>query len=207
MDRPRLPTRAVASRPKLLTQVPVVVHNTPEALTTADLLLFEDSRSLLEKMNHKHHEVARLKSMGLKNIIIAQRVGMCAGTISNICHSPVFQELIEFYAAERDQGVRDLTARIEVEAGAALDALGRRIETEGDTMPIDELRKTTSSLLDRSGYSPVARSESKNLNLTMTARDLAEMKRLTLKDEDDRVRRAAAGGPLPTPQLTPAETS
>lgn len=132
----------------------------------------------ISEIKPRHREIARLMVLGYRDMHIAAVLGMASTTVSHLRRQPVFVELLRELQAQRDNAVMNLDTHIELAAETGVQILAKRLEDEGDVMPIEHVRKVTQMLLDRSGHAPVTRTENKNLNLTMSKEELEKAKAL-----------------------------
>lgn len=112
----------------------------------------------MKAIRARHHELARLLAAGNKEKEAAEILGMHVQTVQILKRSPAFTALLSHYMAIRDSEALGIRERIEQTALDVLLHVSERLQTAGDEIPLEELRKLGESLLDRSGYSPVQKS-------------------------------------------------
>ena len=120
----------------------------------------------LLKLRHSHHEIARLLALGIKVVDVSRMTGFHVTTIGLLQKSPMFNNLVSHYMNERDKEVETMRRKIELAAEDALEELHSRIVSE--ELEFGDLQKATMGLLDRAGHSPVARSESRVVNISLS---------------------------------------
>lgn len=138
-------------------------------------------RPIVREMKHRHHEIARLMTLGLSHIQIAERVGCSPTTVGLLKRSPAFQVLLSQQRQSRENALRDLTREISFVGNLTLAELEMRIPD----MSNKDLIKLSTNFLDRTGHAPV----NKNLNITANAADVSDIKRRAQEANDGRVER------------------
>lgn len=129
----------------------------------------------VQMLRAKHHEIARLLTVGMSVTEIAEVVGTTPTTVNRLRRTPAFADLLYSYMAQRDAAAVDIGARLKGVAALALDKLAERLEEPAAVLPLDVLQKTAMGLLDRAGHSPVQKSV--NLHAGVTAEQIKEIKR------------------------------
>lgn len=87
-------------------------------------------RPTLSAIRHSHHQLARLIASGMPQVQIGLTLGYSQTYISNIKHDPAFTELVEHYAANREQIFVDVLERMKILGMNTLEELQNRLETE-----------------------------------------------------------------------------
>lgn len=107
-------------------------------------------RSVVLRLRHTHHMLARALAEGKSNIEAAALSGYAPGSVSALKADPAFQELVAHYQAQVD----DLFAQIQDRIGALgvsfLDEIQQRLEVSPESFSIGQLQKMAEFLLDRS---------------------------------------------------------
>lgn len=153
-----------------------------EELTAQDLLdsakFFVTTQGPVQRIRQSHHEIARLIAAGHSNKEVARICNRSHDNIKVLQRSPAFQELIAHYQERRTEEAFDFERRIKEAASEGLEELSDRLldPTQRAALPTRELYKITTGLLDRAGHNPVARRESRNWNIGLTADDIKKMK-------------------------------
>lgn len=150
-------------------------------LTEADLCLLEEygphrGANSIKELRARHHEVARLLALGRSHAEISRRTGFAYNTINKLENSPAFQELLAKYQEQRTAQVFNLGELFHL---VTEESLGRLLEVLDDpewkeNLSPQDLVKILTSSADRSGYSPVQRTESRVL---LMRGDLEDLKR------------------------------
>lgn len=151
----------------------------------------------LQRLQSTHHELARLVALGYKGVEISRVTGFTEAHLSRLKSAPFFGELVQKLSEQRDLGAVDVLARVKQAGLLAVDEITSRLETKPESIPMKELRQVATSMVDRAGYSPVQRSEAVSATLSVTAAELAAIKRGDLNSQ----------GPQKEPvDVTPPET-
>lgn len=108
------------------------------------------ARSAVARLRHSHHLLARALAEGKSVPEAAALTGYSPSTIYSLRGDPSFQELLAHYTAQ----VTDLFASVQDRIGALglsfLDELQHRLETTPEAFSVEQLRKISETLLDRS---------------------------------------------------------
>ena len=134
-----------------------------------------DSWPQVQRISHRHHRIAQMLALGETPTVICRALDIASpATISRLKESPAFASLVQSYQEEVTD--RDAATQMEMRAigASALQKMHTQI-CEGNVTH-DDLRKTAIGLLDRTGHSPVQKTESKNLNIHISAEKLEELK-------------------------------
>lgn len=118
------------------------------------------SASGLQHLRAYHRLVALKLASGERPVAIAASLGLQPSTISRLQKNLQFQELVnEFQQRLVDKAV-DHFELMEMISAEILMAMHEKVTAEdrGD-IPLESLRRTAETLLDRTGHSPVRRSE------------------------------------------------
>ena len=144
-------------------------------LDVAELVNLGPSRSYATVQHTRaYHHIAALKlAGGEKAGVVARSLNLEPQTLSRLQKDPQFMDLVESY---REQFVNEavstfqLMELISMEAASAIHE--RLIGDERDTLPLEALRRIGETFADRTGHSPVRRSESLNVNASGSLSDL-----------------------------------
>ena len=121
-----------------------------------------------------HHIAALQLASGEKAGVVAAGLNLQAQTISRLQKDPQFCELVESY---RGQFIAKAVNTYELMELVSMEAVGaiheRLIGVERGTISLEALRRIGETFSDRTGHSPVRRSESLNVNASGTLSDLA----------------------------------
>lgn len=85
------------------------------------------TRPLLQ-IRHAHHQLAQLICAGTDNSEISLITGYTPSYISKIQHDPAFNELIQYYALQREQRFVDVLERLKVLGLSSAEECQRRLE-------------------------------------------------------------------------------
>jgi hypothetical protein len=157
----------------------------------AELLALGPSRSYATVQHTRaYHHIAALKlAAGEKASVVAAALHLEPQTISRLQQSPQFQELVEDYQGKFvDKAVNtfELMEMITAEAASAIHE--RLIGDERGTIPLEALRRIGETFADRTGHSPVRRSESLNVNASGSIADVTLERVKERHGEDARYR-------------------
>lgn len=155
----------------------LVIEAVPlDAADIAELTQSGPSRSYATVQHTRaYHHIAALKlAGGEKAGVVANSLNLQPSTISRLLAQPQFQELVEGY---RDQFVSQAVNTYELMQMVSMEAVSaiheKLIGDERDAIPLEALRRIGETFSDRTGYSPIRRSESINLNASGDLSDIA----------------------------------
>lgn len=133
----------------------------------------------MAQMYEKHHEIARMILLGMKNVDIAKELGCSAQLVSNVRNSPVVKEKLALMVAVRDSEAIDLSREIADLAPIALMRVKEAIETGkvfDKEVPVTTLLKEANGVLDRELGKATQTINTKNLHAHFTIDDINEIK-------------------------------
>jgi hypothetical protein len=146
-----------------------------ESLVRETFLLEREDLLALREMGPEHtsaglkhirafHKIVALRlAIGEKPVEICANLSITPQTISRLVKEPQFAQLVEFYQEKVTEKAIDLTEMMNVVSFEALTALHERlVGNERDDISIESLRKLGVDFADRTGFSPVRRTESTN---------------------------------------------
>jgi hypothetical protein len=133
----------------------------------------------LKRLRQIHHTIAKLLASGAKNQEVSAMTGMCPSRISILQNDPAFADLMDFYAEREDDRFVDVQNRLESAGLDAVSELHERVIEDPEALATGDLIDIAKLTLDRSGHSPVKKSESKKVILS--GQDLADMKTAALQ--------------------------
>lgn len=119
------------------------------------------SQSSLQHIRAIHHVIALRLSIGERPIDISRALSLTPQTITKLCKDPQFQDLVESYQTKVLEKAVDQVELMGLAAVEATTALHERLcdpEQRG-ALPIDALLKVALGFADRTGHSPIRRSE------------------------------------------------
>jgi len=126
----------------------------------------------IQQIWQNHHEVLRLKLLGLKNKRIAEICNLTPEMVSNIINSPVARTRLEEMQAARDLDAVDVGKKIQTLQVKAVDFLEEVLED--DSAMTSTRVKVAQDLLDRGGHGAVRRQEI--LSAHLTSEDIERIK-------------------------------
>lgn len=130
------------------------------ALKVDDLPLLASARGTeppeLKRITERHHTMARALALGLKDGEVAAMVGMTQSRLSILKNSPAFRELVDLYRENADRQFQDTAARLAGLSHDAIVEISRRLEEEGEDIPLGQLIEVAKMAADRSGNGPTA---------------------------------------------------
>jgi len=129
-------------------------------------------------MHEAHHEIARLKALGYKNVDIAEMLDISGTMVSMVINSPVVSEKIDQLVAARDAEAVDILTEIRNKAPKALKILGDIVDGDlnGVKPSIHLQAKEANNILDRAGYGAVKQVRQMGLVAHLTAEDIDQIK-------------------------------
>ena len=156
-------------------------------IDVAELLSQGPSRSYATVQHTRaYHHIAALKlAGGEKAGVVARSLNLEPQTLSRLQKDPQFMDLVENYRQEfvtEAVSTFQLMELISMEAASAIHE--RLIGTERDTIPLEALRRIGETFTDRTGHSPVRRSQSLNLNASGSISDIT-LKRVKERHGED----------------------
>ncbi len=131
----------------------------PEAITAADLQLFETSEKKarirpLQRITERHHAAARLIAMGLKTSAVSVITGYASVTLNALRDDPSFEELISFYSLDLSDEYQGMKAQLLGMGSDALAVLRERLENEPEKIAVKDLMGLVQLVADRTGHGP-----------------------------------------------------
>lgn len=133
----------------------------------------------VSEMWDKHHEIARLILLGIKNVEIAQRLNISEQQVSNVKNSPVVKEKLDLMQTARDVGSINLAKEIADLAPIALGRIKEVLETGqvmGREASASQILKEANNVLDRDQGKAIQRVDSRHLNATLSMEDIERIK-------------------------------
>ena len=112
----------------------------------------------VQKIWNITHEIMRLHILGLKNVDIADRLGITAQTVSNAVNSSIVKRQIAIMQGARDANTVDVTKRVLEMAPKALDVLENIMTSENETGSV-RLRAAVEVLNRNVDTAPVRKTE------------------------------------------------
>lgn len=135
----------------------------------------EEPQQKLHQLRDSHHRAAQCVADGFRDSDICSIVGYTPSYLSSLKRDPAFSHLVEHYKEQNAGILVDVKERL---AGLSLDALNliqERMNLEGDTISLKDLKDLAALGLDRTGFGPQSTLQTQNVHLT--GEDLAEIKK------------------------------
>lgn len=121
-------------------------------------------RQQLKRLRNSHHNAAAAFAQGYSFVEVAALTGYAVGTLCTLSTDPSFKELVQFYAAARNEAFVDVQTRVKSLAVDALEELQDRLAEKPEEFKTRELLDLATAALDRTGHGPT----SKHMQLTAT---------------------------------------
>jgi hypothetical protein len=122
----------------------------------------------------RHKEVARLLVSGRKHVEVAATLGMTPARVAIIANSPVFEKYLDRLRDRVEVGIVDVREKINEGSKDAIQVLLGMLKAS-DVNPQTK-SKVAMDILDRAGFAAVKTVRSENLNVTLNAERLQELK-------------------------------
>ena len=127
----------------------------------------------IEQMWELHHEVCRLALIGMKQVDIANHLGVSPVMVSYTLRSPIVQRQLNQLKAVRDLEAIDVSKEIQELAPRAVKVLEELMENE---LPNIKLKAAT-DVLDRAGHAAVRTLRTENIHAHFTADEITDIKK------------------------------
>ena len=160
-----------------------------EPQDVADLVTTGPSRSYANVQHIRaYHHIAALKlASGEKAVSVAHALHLTQQTVCRLQQDPQFKDLVEHYRGELVTKALGAFELMELVTMESLTALHERLIGDGrDDIPFEALRRVGETFTDRTGHSPIRRSESLNVNASGQISDLALERIKKLNPQDAR---------------------
>lgn len=148
-----------------------------------DEILAAPRAPVIAKLRTTHHELARLLSLGLKDVEVSRVTGYSQAWISTLKTNPMFQELLSHYMAQRDEVVVDVGRRLQGLSITAIELMQEKLLDKGDSLTMKELAQVAELGLDRTGYGKTAT----QVNVSVPAATLDAIKAQVKAEHSGRV--------------------
>lgn len=133
----------------------------------------------VSQMWDKHHEIARMILLGLKNTEIAEQMNISTTQVSNVRNSPVVKEKLNLMQTARDVGSINLAKEIADLAPIALGRIKEVLETGmvmGKEASASQILKEANNVIDRTEGKAIQRVDSRHLHATLSVEDIDRIK-------------------------------
>lgn len=122
-----------------------------------------------DKIYDKHHEVMRLAILGLKQVEIADKLGMHPSSISRILNTPAARHRLKIMQGARDCAAFEMGSEIKKLAVQAVARLGDVLDKVPTTHQEESNQiRVAQDMMDRAGYGAIKRSEVSATTTTTT---------------------------------------
>ena len=134
----------------------------------------------LQSLSDKHHEMLRLKALGLSNTVIAEKMGIHKQTVTHCVNSPIAVMQRDLIRGERTVQAVDMLEKIREVLPDAL-VLMDNIVNKGQLEEDYKMRKlqltTATNLFEMAGLGPIKRTDNRNLSARVTGDDIKDLVR------------------------------
>jgi len=140
----------------------------------------------IKTMNDRHHEIARMHAVGYKNKEIAKQLGITEMSVSQVINSAVVKLKLDTLRGNRDSKTIEIIDTIDEMLPDAVKIFENIID--GGDLKEDDAQynamqlRAAEKILGIGGYSPVKRTENRNISATLTTDDIRE-----LREDADRI--------------------
>jgi len=144
-----------------------------------DLRRSEDRKTYDPKrLWQSHHEIINLALVGMRQIDIAERLGVTQATVSNVLNSTIGREKLMQGRIVRDAKTFDAAKEISELAQKSLETYKTILDSEGEqAAPLGLKFQASKTILnDLSGLAAPKRVDSRTLNAYLTSDDLERIK-------------------------------
>lgn len=129
----------------------------------------------LKQLNSKHHEILRLKALGLKTTEVSELTGMGKQQVSNVLNSPIGQQQLSLIQGGRTEKTLDILDKIQEILPTALDVMKNTLNggTLENTFNMRKLQvETAQTLMEMGGCGPIKRTDNRNVSTHLTGEDM-----------------------------------
>jgi hypothetical protein len=152
-------------------------------LVEADMALLTAERGTqkpveIKSLRERHHALARCLSRGASDADAAAMTGYTVSRISILRSDPTFAELMAHYQGVKDFAFADFQERASAVAIDSLNIIADRIEEDPEAISTGQALEIVKQLADRTGHSPLTRTQNTNVNVDLTARLTAARNRV-----------------------------
>lgn len=140
----------------------------------------------LKKVRAVHHAAARMLATGMKASEVSMHVGLCPSRISILQNDPAFSDLITHYKNAEGERFAVVQDRMAMLGMIAAEELQERILEGAEDLATRDLTDILRHALDRGGYAPVTKSETKTTH-TLDPNAIQALKAATQENQNGRV--------------------
>lgn len=127
----------------------------------------------IEQMWELHHEVCRLALIGMKQVDIANHLGVSPVMVSYTLRSPIVQRQLNQLKAVRDIDAIDISKEIQALAPKAVRVLEDMMDSELPNLALSAAK----DVLDRAGHAAVKTIRSENIHAHFSSDEIADIKK------------------------------
>lgn len=127
----------------------------------------------IEQMWDLHHEVCRLALIGMKQVDIANHLGVSPVMVSYTLRSPIVRRQLDQMNASRNLDALDVAQEIKNLAPKAVQILEEMMDSE---LPNIKLKAAT-DILDRAGHAAVKTLRTENIHAHFSTDEIADIKK------------------------------
>lgn len=131
------------------------------------------SQPTLKHMRAHHHTIAIQLATGTRAVDICAQLGLTPQTLTKLQKDPQFQLLVEGYRGDVVTKAIDTVELMGLALQETVTAIHEQLvdDDSREMIPLETLRRTLETLADRTGHSPVRRSEALNRNVHEIGRE------------------------------------
>lgn len=141
----------------------------------------------LKRIRSVHHAAARLMATGMKQSEVSMNTGLCPSRLSILKNDPAFDSLVQHYASAEQERFASVQDRMAMLGMVAAEELQDRIVEGAEEIATRDLTDILRHALDRGGYAPVSKSETKSTHVVLSADDMLKIKQQTQENSNGRV--------------------
>ena len=130
----------------------------------------------LQKLSDRHHEIARLLTLGFSNKEIAQQLGLDPSTISQVKQSPLLRAKVEELSQGRDENTKDIRTSFENLAPQAIEALQTMVRNEDGSVMGSTQLNAAKYVLEVLGHSSVRQNKHIIISTAVDPKRLVEIR-------------------------------
>lgn len=127
---------------------------------------------MLNRLQARHREIARLTFDGMKATDIAEKVGVSVHNIYQLQKEPLFKQAVSRLYDDSDKKSIDVKKRLAELAISAVEVLDTTLQSKNEGLSF----KAAQDILNRSGYSEKLISEHRHVHAHLTPDDISNLK-------------------------------
>jgi len=130
-----------------------------------------------EELSERHREIIRLYMMGVGVQEIAAKMGCGRHHVRYVVNSPLGIMMRKELTERMDESVTDVTAKLAALCPKAVELMDGVLDGEYDTASISLRVRVAESILDRTGFGKVTKTQNQNLNASLSAEDILNLQK------------------------------